>query len=280
MNLLRLLPGGTEAKLQVDKAIDACAPIGNLREDIYRCRPPPAASLQADSSQKQLAAGILGQGRAALGSKCSSRSWLQAEAGRVQVAVATCSEPWRLTACGQPTTGILGQRCASQGHTGILACTPEGRGWQTHCPATQCGPACRCKEATEVPAARAAPALVKPAAQSAAASARRLGLHYLTRYFFLITFQARCWLEWRGPRRAAKSLRNGSWARPAARAPLHHTCTMPVPACAVLQAFMASQEAQAQAQGRPLRSGTFARWVADRKELKHLMGSLTLEPAV
>ena len=48
--------------------------------------------------------------------------------------------------------------------------------------------------------------------------------------------------------------------------------------CALWQAFMASQEGQPQ--GRLLRSGTFARWVADRKELKHLMGSLTLEPAV
>lgn len=46
---------------------------------------------------------------------------------------------------------------------------------------------CRCKEATE--AASSASAMAKPAAQSAAASARRLGLHYLTRYFFLITFQ-------------------------------------------------------------------------------------------
>ena len=40
--------------------------------------------------------------------------------------------------------------------------------------------------------AAAASALARPAAQSAAASARRLGLHYLTRYFFLITFQV-CW---------------------------------------------------------------------------------------
>lgn len=37
MNLLRLLPGGTEAKLLVDNAIDSCTPIGNVREDIYRC---------------------------------------------------------------------------------------------------------------------------------------------------------------------------------------------------------------------------------------------------
>ena len=38
MNLLRLLPGGTEAKLLVDNAIDSCTPIGNVRDDIYRCR--------------------------------------------------------------------------------------------------------------------------------------------------------------------------------------------------------------------------------------------------
>lgn len=36
MNLCRVLPGGTEAKLAVDEAIDACFPIGNFREDIFR----------------------------------------------------------------------------------------------------------------------------------------------------------------------------------------------------------------------------------------------------
>ena len=46
MNLLRLLPGGTEAKLQVDKAIDACAQIGNLRDDIYRCHSTPLQQAQ------------------------------------------------------------------------------------------------------------------------------------------------------------------------------------------------------------------------------------------
>ena len=36
MNLCRVLPGGTEAKLAVDDAVDACHPIGNFREDIFR----------------------------------------------------------------------------------------------------------------------------------------------------------------------------------------------------------------------------------------------------
>lgn len=48
--------------------------------------------------------------------------------------------------------------------------------------------ACRCKEAAEA----APPSLNSPfarsSAQSSAASARRLGLHYLQRYFFLICF--------------------------------------------------------------------------------------------
>eukprot|EP00884_Botryococcus_braunii_P001844 jgi/Botrbrau1/11660/Bobra.168_2s0015.2 len=38
MNLVRVLPNGREAKLVVDKAIDSCAPIGNLRDDIHRCK--------------------------------------------------------------------------------------------------------------------------------------------------------------------------------------------------------------------------------------------------
>jgi len=38
MNLCRVLPGGTEAKQAVDAAIDACEAIGNLREDILRCK--------------------------------------------------------------------------------------------------------------------------------------------------------------------------------------------------------------------------------------------------
>lgn len=36
MNLVRVLPNGREAKLVVDEAIDTCAPIGNLRDDIHR----------------------------------------------------------------------------------------------------------------------------------------------------------------------------------------------------------------------------------------------------
>lgn len=36
MNLVRVLPNGREAKLVVDEAIDRCAPIGNLRDDIHR----------------------------------------------------------------------------------------------------------------------------------------------------------------------------------------------------------------------------------------------------
>jgi hypothetical protein len=38
MNLCRVLPGGAELKGAVDEAIDACAAIGNLREDIHRCK--------------------------------------------------------------------------------------------------------------------------------------------------------------------------------------------------------------------------------------------------
>lgn len=38
MNLCRVLPNGADAKAAVDAAIDACAPIGNLRADIHACK--------------------------------------------------------------------------------------------------------------------------------------------------------------------------------------------------------------------------------------------------
>jgi hypothetical protein len=38
MNLCRVLPGGAELKGAVDEAVDACGAIGNLREDIFRCK--------------------------------------------------------------------------------------------------------------------------------------------------------------------------------------------------------------------------------------------------
>lgn len=38
MNLCRVLPGGAEAKAAIDAAINACDCIGNLREDILRCK--------------------------------------------------------------------------------------------------------------------------------------------------------------------------------------------------------------------------------------------------
>lgn len=38
MNLCRVLPGGAEAKAAVDEAIDACEMIGNMRDDIMRCK--------------------------------------------------------------------------------------------------------------------------------------------------------------------------------------------------------------------------------------------------
>lgn len=61
--------------------------------------------------------------------------------------------------------------------------------------------------------------------QASAASARRLGLHYLQRYFYLITFF--CYLD----------------------------------------SGMASMT-------------SFARWMADRRELKHLLSTLSLEPVI
>ncbi|KAK9804170.1 hypothetical protein WJX73_008272 [Symbiochloris irregularis] len=123
MNLLRVLPGGTEAKLAVDDAIDACYPIGNFREDIFRC-----------------------------------------------------------------------------------------------------------KEAADAPVPNSASPFARSSVQSTAASARRLGLHYLQRYFFLITFV--CYLCARSP------------------APPQHGAPAPP---------------------------SFARWVSDRHELRHLLSTLTLE---
>ena len=119
MNLCRVLPAGVDAKLLVDEAIDRCARVGNLRDDILRCK------------------------RAA-------------EAG-----------------AGSPN-----------------------------------------------------PNPSRPAGQSAsaAAAARRLGLHYLRRYFYLISFFA------------------------------------------------------CMAGGAPPRS--FARWMAERSELKHLLSTLSFEPAI
>ncbi len=38
MNLCRVLPAGTGAKLLVDEAVDRCARVGNLRDDILRCK--------------------------------------------------------------------------------------------------------------------------------------------------------------------------------------------------------------------------------------------------
>ncbi|KAK9808828.1 hypothetical protein WJX72_004439 [[Myrmecia] bisecta] len=112
MNLCRVLPNGIEAKRAVDEAIDRCCAIGNLREDIHRC-------------------------------KTSSESQVPATAHALQMG------------------------------------------------------------------------------QSVTLAARRLGLHYLQRYFFLITFM--CFIE-------------------SSRANL-----------------------------------SFARWMADRRELKHLLTTLSLE---
>lgn len=38
MSLVRLLPGGSEVKAQVDEAIDRCSAVGNLRDDIKACK--------------------------------------------------------------------------------------------------------------------------------------------------------------------------------------------------------------------------------------------------
>lgn len=123
MNLCRVLPAGTGAKLLVDEAIDHCARVGNLRDDILRCKRAAEATLAPSPSPNP----------------------------------------------------ALGSRLAGQG-------------------------------------------------ASAAAAARRLGLHYLRRYFYLI-------------------------------------------------AFFASMGG-----GAPPRS--FARWMAERSELKHLLSTLSFEPAI
>lgn len=82
---------------------------------------------------------------------------------------------------------------------------------------------CRCKEAAEVTTSGSP--FEKAAGQSNAAAARRLGLHYLQRYFYLITFVV--YLE-----------------------------------------------------SSSVKEVSFARWMADRKELKHLLSTLSLEPAI
>ena len=82
---------------------------------------------------------------------------------------------------------------------------------------------CRCKEAAEVTTSGSP--FEKAAGQSNAAAARRLGLHYLQRYFYLITFVV--YLE-----------------------------------------------------SSSVKEVSFARWMADRRELKHLLSTLSLEPAI
>lgn len=85
---------------------------------------------------------------------------------------------------------------------------------------------CRCKEAAEqVSSSPKASPFEQASGQASAASARRLGLHYLQRYFYLITFF--CYLD----------------------------------------SGMASMT-------------SFARWMAERRELKHLLSTLSLEPVI
>ncbi len=60
MNLCRVLPAGTGAKLLVDEAIDRCARIGNLRDDILRCT--RAAEAASNPSPNPAAARLAGQG--------------------------------------------------------------------------------------------------------------------------------------------------------------------------------------------------------------------------
>ena len=87
----------------------------------------------------------------------------------------------------------------------------------------------RCKEAAEdVPASPKTSSPFQSAADqvpASAASARRLGLHYLQRYFYMITFFA--YLD-----------------------------------------------------GEASRPMTFARWMSERRELKHLLSTLSLEPVI
>lgn len=84
----------------------------------------------------------------------------------------------------------------------------------------------RCKEAAEQAAGvpKSSP-FEQVSGQASVASARRLGLHYLQRYFYLITFFS------------------------------------------YLDSGMASMT-------------SFARWMADRRELKHLLSTLSLEPVI
>lgn len=84
----------------------------------------------------------------------------------------------------------------------------------------------RCKEAAEgAPSTPKGSPFEQASGQASTAYARRLGLHYLQRYFYLITFF--CYLD------------SGN-------------------------ASMTS----------------FARWMAERRELKHLLTTLSLEPVI
>ncbi|KAK9839780.1 hypothetical protein WJX81_000925 [Elliptochloris bilobata] len=61
MNLCRVLPAGVDAKLLVDEAIDRCARIGNLRDDVLRCKRAAEAACNPIPNPNRLA----GQGASA-----------------------------------------------------------------------------------------------------------------------------------------------------------------------------------------------------------------------
>ena len=84
---------------------------------------------------------------------------------------------------------------------------------------------CRCKQAAEGSGTDGPTALVDEQGPGREAAARRLGLHYLQRYFLLITFFA----------------------------------------------FLDTAAAA---------TSSFARWVGARRELKHLLSTLSFEPAI
>lgn len=54
MNLCRVLPNGLVGKGEVDEAIDLCVAIGNLREDVYRCKVIVERPLSEDEAPTRL----------------------------------------------------------------------------------------------------------------------------------------------------------------------------------------------------------------------------------
>lgn len=199
MNLCRVLPNGPDAKLLVDEAIDMGASIGNLRNDIVR------SALHFAQNFNAIFLFVIN----------SYQVLCDEELNTVKLCHMCCIMNFVF---GRQVENFEPLCLSVNKATKVLPTFPSHIVYLS-----------RCKEAAEdVPASPKGASPFQSAAgqvQASAASARRLGLHYLQRYFYLITFFA--YLD-----------------------------------------------------GEPTRKRSFAKWMTERRELKHLLSTLSLEPVI